>query len=251
MKEFLAFTMYAPMASWGDIAVGEMRGSWDRPSRSAVLGLLAAALGILREDDTQLGELHGALGVAVRVDRSGTQLIDYHTAQTAPAAALRRSGARTRAQALASCDPETILSARAYRQDAISTIVVWLRAPCRWALEDLAAALVSPVFVLYAGRKSNPLGAPLDPAIVAAQSLSRAVASRGAGPRGVSGMRRLLTKAALAEVSHDPCDGFASELEPVRQEVRRDDPVHRGRWQFCTRTVQVGRVPQAHVGDPR
>ena len=30
MTGFLLFTLYAPLASWGEIAVGETRGSWDR-----------------------------------------------------------------------------------------------------------------------------------------------------------------------------------------------------------------------------
>ena len=48
---FLLFTLYAPMGSFGEIAVGERRMSWARPGRSAVLGLVAAAQGIERGDE--------------------------------------------------------------------------------------------------------------------------------------------------------------------------------------------------------
>ena len=42
---FLLFTLYAPMASFGEVAVGERRMSWSRPGRSAILGMVAARLG--------------------------------------------------------------------------------------------------------------------------------------------------------------------------------------------------------------
>ena len=51
LMRFLLFTLYAPMGSFGEIAVGERRMSWARPGRSAVLGLVAAAQGIERTDE--------------------------------------------------------------------------------------------------------------------------------------------------------------------------------------------------------
>ena len=36
---------------WGDVAVGEFRGSLDQPGASALIGLLGAAPGVRREDD--------------------------------------------------------------------------------------------------------------------------------------------------------------------------------------------------------
>lgn len=113
MTDFLLFTLYAPLASWGDIAVGESRGSWDRPSRSAVLGLLGAALGIMREDQAAHEQLQAGYGVAVRADAVGATLSDYHTAQTVAASAVRKARPRTRAELLACADRETILSRRA------------------------------------------------------------------------------------------------------------------------------------------
>jgi CRISPR system Cascade subunit CasD len=40
----------APLASFGAIAVGQCRPSWDRPAKSAALGLVAGALGLDRSD---------------------------------------------------------------------------------------------------------------------------------------------------------------------------------------------------------
>lgn len=258
MTKFLCFTIYAPLSSWGDIAVGEMRGSWDRPSRSAVLGLLAAALGIRREAQAEHDALDASYGVAVRLDVPGTPLVDYHTAQTVSASVVRKRAPRTRAELLAavpSAEHETILSRRAYRQDAVSTVAVWARADAPWSLDALAAALRRPVFTLYAGRKANVLGLPLAPVVREADTLADAFRAhehartealppevrRTIGPlwqrlRGRAGWGR--------EVSHDPCDGFEPGVTPLRRETRRDAAAQRTRWQFAERTVLVGLLPE-------
>ena len=46
MAEFLLFQLYGPMASWGEAAAGEVRHTASWPTRSALTGLLGAALGI-------------------------------------------------------------------------------------------------------------------------------------------------------------------------------------------------------------
>ena len=54
MKEYLVFQLYAPLASWGEEASGEIRHSATVPTRSALLGLLAAALGIRRDEEERV-----------------------------------------------------------------------------------------------------------------------------------------------------------------------------------------------------
>lgn len=261
MTEFLLFTIYAPLASWGEIAVGESRSSWDRPSRSGVLGLVAAALGIEREDQSLHNALDADYGIAVRLDASGTPMTDYHTAQTVAASVVKKKRPATRAALLASVAPgdqETILSRRAYRQDALATIAIWTRtmAP-QWSLHELADALRRPRFVLYAGRKANPLGLPLAPVLLESSTLGDALLdyaeSRGLRLEVDEAVRvavfntfdRLRSRNARSrgwgrEVSHDPCEGFESGLDPHRRETRRDSAAHRGRWQFAERVVEVG-----------
>jgi CRISPR system Cascade subunit CasD len=245
VTRFLLFTLYAPLASWGDIAVGEFRGSWDRPSRSAVLGLLAAALGVDREDAEAHAALEAGLGMGVRLDAGGTPLLDYHTAQTVAERDVRRTRPKTRAALLASGDHHTILSRRGYRQDAVATVAVWLRprrGPARWSLEELAEALRRPRFVLFAGRKANALGAPLAPQVLESLTLAAAFAARPPAPAGLAAERLRLGMPWGQEVSHDPCEGFESGLDPLRREVRRDRPTDRSRWHFAEREVEVGRL---------
>lgn len=243
MRQFLLATLYAPLASWGDIAVGELRGSWDRPSRSAILGLVAASLGLEREDQGAHDALDFGYGFAVRLDAPGVPLSDYHTAQTISATAMKRRRATTRAQMLAANDRETILSRRMYRQDAVATALLWGRAGARWTLEQIADALRKPKYVLYAGRKANALGLPVSPEIVEATTLAEAFGKRPAIPAELEVFTRHAFRRALAsapEISHDRCDGFASGLQHLRRETRRDAGAHRIRWQFAERTVEVG-----------
>jgi CRISPR system Cascade subunit CasD len=262
VKHFLLFTVCAPMASWGDIAVGEVRGSWERPARSAMQGLLAAALGFEREDQAAHDALQQDYGIAVRVETTGEALTDYHTAQTVAASAARRAGARTRAELLAAVHPsdrQTILSRRTYRTEVLVSVALWARTPTpHWSLDTLADALRGPRFVLYAGRKSNPLALPLAPRVDRARTLADAMVAYGTS-RGMRvdapGAARDAVLAVFDrqwarrpspsdgdEVAHDPCEDFESGLEPIRRETRRDSAPHRGRWQFAERTIDVGRI---------
>jgi len=101
-----------------------------------------------------------------------------------------------------------------------------------------------PVYVLYAGRKANALGLPLSPSVVDAETLDEAFRKHVALPKDMRMLQRALfpagTDASRAEISHDPCVGFASGLKQLRREVRRDAGANRSRWQFAERTVEVG-----------
>lgn len=241
--DFLLFTVYAPFASWGDIAVGELRGSWDRPSRSAVLGMVAAALGIEREDQDAHDALDSGYGVAVRLDSPGIPMVDYHTAQTVAANVVTKRHPATRAELLEADELQTILSRRTYREDALATLCIWRQGSGRWSLNELAAALRTPTFVLYAGRKANALGLPVSPQIVAASSLAEAFSQIAPVPGQLREFARLRTRGAAnskPEIAHDPCDGFDSGLHSLRREVRRDTGAHRSRWQFAERMVEIG-----------
>ena len=169
---FLVFTLYAPMGSFGEIAVGERRMSWARPGRSAVLGLVAAAQGIERADEDAHQQLESGLFYAVRTDAPGRPLIDYHTAQT-PKARKGRTFA-SRREEVESDDLNTVLSTREWRADACFSVVIWPRPESTLDLERIADALRSPSFVLYVGRKSAPLGLPLNPEIIEADTFMQA-----------------------------------------------------------------------------
>ena len=229
---FLLFTLYGPMASFGEIAVGERRMSWARPARSAVLGLIGAALGIDRSNEAAHHALETGLFLAVRSDAPGRPFMDYHTTQT-PKSKKGQSFA-TRREELEAEDLHTVLSGREWRTDAYFTTALWLRPESAVDLDEIARALRRPHFTLSAGRKSGPLGLPLNPAIIDADTFREALDLRR--PNDVE--RAVLENVRVdgvpgGELWFDmDAPGAPSDVRVVR---RRDAVVSRERWQFADR----------------
>ena len=245
MPAYLTFALVAPVASFGGIAVGERRGGWDRPARSAVLGLVGACLGVWRDDDAAQAALAEEYGLALFCHAPGRLLADYHTTQVPSTQRGRRFA--TRAQELAASELNTILSRRDYRSGAWHLGALWPRAAPRWPLEALAAAMERPVFTPSLGRKSCPLGLPLAPRVIEAADPAAALLHRHAtGPeaRLPDGSRRLL-RDSLADAPGEPvvvldaADVARDDPRLRRIELRRDQPRSRRRWQFDLREEAV------------
>lgn len=237
MATFLVFHLYGPLASWGEIAVGEVRPSATRPTRSALLGLLAAALGLRRTEEEAQANLAAGLRFAVRVDRGGVPIADYHTAQVK--APRRGFAPATRAEQLSARrdDLETILSRREYRCDAAYTVAAWRVGETAPPLEALCAALGHPFFPLYLGRKSCPLAWPLGAKTVEAESLGALLQSTPPPLELGDGRSE-----PLRWLHAGPDLGLFWEGEPPgggltagTLEARRDDPVSVGRREFRVR----------------
>jgi CRISPR system Cascade subunit CasD len=221
MPDFLVFTLSAAVASFGDVAGHERRGSWTWPGRSAILGLLAAARGIRRDGD--FAALN-ALKVAVAVFEAGDPLRDYHTVQTVPTAAAKRPQSRPEALRQAGQGANTTITIRDYRTGVLYGVAV-----AGEGLPALAEALERPAFPLYLGRKACPLNAPLAPAIVPAPDPAAALA-RLKLPPWAAGAR-------AAAVHADP-GMFPPDRPPERQETRHDAALDRRLWHFAPRLVE-------------
>jgi CRISPR system Cascade subunit CasD len=238
MKEYLLFNIYGPLASWGNVAVGEYRPTFAHPSKSSIMGIMAAALGIRREDEKVQKALPESFGFAVMVRRAGTLLRDYHTIQVPP----ERKGTHylTRRSELLAADLNTILSTRDYRCDAFYVIALWmLDDAARYRLADVAEALKMPVFVPYLGRKSCPLALPFNPKILAASNLKSAF-EQYPDP-GLSVLENLPWEdCATIFWEKDQDSGFESQ----QVTIRRDMPISRRRWQFADRTEQSAVIDQ-------
>ena len=234
MTEYLLFTLYAPMAAMGEIAVGERRMIWPRPARSAIFGLLAATLGLERPDEEAHLALNRDYGYGVRTDAPGRPLRDYHTAQVP-----RGKNARnfpTRRAELSTGRLETILSTREYRMDSCFTAAIWTRGETpRWPLEEFKKSLRNPHFVPYMGRKSCPLGAPFNPQIKNGETIFEAFDQY----EPFFKLRRPLVELRLDRIvafDHDPAADMPADAQV---ETRRDVLVSRRRWQFGERQEQI------------
>jgi len=250
VTDFLVFRLYGPLAAWGDVAVGEQRPSLASPSKSAVLGLVAASLGLVRSDEASLESLHRGFHVASRVDDPGELLVDYHSIETPFERAIQAQPAATRKDELkagAAGGAKTNLSRREYRQDGLSAVALWRAdgGDARWSLEELAGALRCPRFTPYLGRKSCPPALPFEPVVV-----------RAAHP--VEALRRAAFKgdAFLEKVERPRQRQYrweASGPDALAQQTvrRRDQALGRKAWLFADREehVRVEDVPAPPKGE--
>ena len=241
---FLLFRLYAPLASWGDVAVGEFRPSFGYPGRSALLGLIGAALGIDRSDEESHRRLDDGLGFAVAVYSEGTLLRDYHTAQVPGAADLKKRPHRTRADELAvpRHDLNTILSTRDYRQDALSVVGTWLRAASTGVdLDELHGALDRPRFTLYLGRKACPPALRLSPQVVEAADFRTALSHARFPAIEDAAALNLPSRPLRVAWEDGPSVGWPQSFSVPR----KDAPLSRRRWQFGDRTERVALIATA------
>jgi CRISPR system Cascade subunit CasD len=235
MGEHLVFLLQAPLAAMGGVAVGERRSGFDRPGKSAILGLVAAALGLDRSDEAAHAALADGYGLGLGELASSRLLTDYHTAQAPPQRKNRRFA--TRRDELAVDDLGTILSTREYRTDAAYLVILWARQPTRWSLGDFVEALKRPHFTLYFGRKACPLGLPLDPRVVEADDPRSAMPTYLAvrTPEQTKFLGHLRLDGLPSILALD-FDGTKDRTNPIRIERRRDALESRRRWQFGLRS---------------
>jgi CRISPR system Cascade subunit CasD len=141
MKSVL-LRLEGPLQAWGTQGRFSIRDTDAEPSKSGVIGLVGAALGMSRDDDVQLAAL-SQLRMAVRVDREGAPLNDYHTA----------GGGRFRGESYGVSGADgTVLTDRHYLIDA--SFLVALGGDDHELVDRVAAALQDPVWPLFLGRKA-------------------------------------------------------------------------------------------------
>ncbi len=151
-KHTLLIRLAAPMQSWGTQSRFTVRDTGLEPSKSAVVGLLCAALGMGR--DEPLDEL-ATLRMGVRVDAPGVVKMDYQTAGGGTLPGGRSYGVR-----LSTDRPgRTELSNRYYLADA--DFLVGLESSDIPLLRRLDDALEKPKWQLYLGRKAFVPGVPV------------------------------------------------------------------------------------------
>ncbi|PID44746.1 MAG: type I-E CRISPR-associated protein Cas5/CasD [Proteobacteria bacterium] len=240
MPEFLVFQLHGALASWGDIAVGEHRPSLGHPTKSALTGLLAAAIGIEREDDKDHLRLNQDYCFAVCVREPGEVLRDYHTVQVPGG---KRSYAIRRDELMFDKhNRNTILSQRDYRTDAWYQVAVACCADSPpYSLEALREKLLKPRFTLYLGRKSCPVSLPLFPQISTASSLKQAFDQYPLGLEEETAANWIDAPKSKRTKLHRYYweAGFSEEalsgLEATMRYPRRDQVHSRRRWQFSNR----------------
>lgn len=138
----LTIKLKAPLQSYGNEATFGRRTTSPYPTKSAVIGLIAAALGYRRNDERilRLNELQ----LAVRSDQPGRIMDDFQIVEYAKS--LTKKAKK--------------LTYRYYLQDAI--FMVAIGSENNDLIESIHYALQHPSFPLFLGRRSCPPAGPLE-----------------------------------------------------------------------------------------
>ncbi|MEU5774059.1 type I-E CRISPR-associated protein Cas5/CasD [Streptomyces venezuelae] len=151
----LLLRLSGPLQSWGERSHFNERDTARFPTRSGIIGMLAAALGRRR---TEPVDDLARLSLTVRTDRPGILLRDLHTvggglpakATVTTAEGKKRPGATG-----------TLLTHRTYLADAAFTIALTSTPDDTPLLDQAAQALNAPRWPLFLGRRSCPPEGPL------------------------------------------------------------------------------------------
>jgi len=138
---YLALILDAPLQSWGFSSRFQRRTSGLHPTKSGVIGLICAAMGIGKGTGAErktLPQLAALKMTSIAIARNYQRVEDFHTVQ----------GTR-RASGKPNSDP--VVTRRQYLADALFGVIL---AGDRALLERVAAALQDPVWGVWFGRKS-------------------------------------------------------------------------------------------------
>lgn len=145
----LALRLAGPVQSWGSRSRFNRRETDTEPTKSGIVGLLAAAQGRRRTD--KIEDLLG-LSLGVRTDRAGTLLRDYHTVSDHRGRSLLAAAVSSKGVQRPTSPAKAVhLTTRFYLQDAVFVAAVGGPASLLSALRD---ALLRPAFPLALGRRS-------------------------------------------------------------------------------------------------
>ena len=136
----LVIRLTAPLQSYGNEATFNRRTSNYYPSKSAVIGMIAAALGY-RRDDSRINNLNN-LKLAIRIDQPGKFMTDFQVVEYQ-----KNSSSKTKK-----------VTYRSYLQDAVFTVAIGSDDE---KIACIKNALEHPKFQLFLGRRSNPPAGPL------------------------------------------------------------------------------------------
>jgi len=148
----LFLRLEGPLQAWGGHeSKFVIRRTMEAPTKSGVIGMLCAAMGVPRQ---QAGEewlpMLSGLRMGVRIDRPGIRWWDYHTVGAGMKMRIAEGERKTKSGAM--------LTRREYLCDA-SFLIALQGEPA--LIAELENAVKTPTWTLYLGRKSCPPSRPV------------------------------------------------------------------------------------------
>lgn len=138
----LLLRLSGPLQSWGSNSLYDTRDTDYYPTKSGVIGLVAAALGLKREDSL---EILNSIQFGIRIDNQGEYIKDFQI--TDMGEKLNKN-----------------LSIRAYLSDA--TFLAGLASEDYDLLSKIKNAIHNPKYCIFLGRKACPPTLPVDMGLV-------------------------------------------------------------------------------------
>lgn len=149
----ISFTISGLMQSYGDTTYSAYRTTYDHPTKSAIIGMIAAALGYKRNEQAKIDQLSQSLHFSYYTIQPGSQTCDYQNVHYT-------NFKSKKSTYIPGYFGKTLKQTwRDYLQDAKFGIIL---TGDHDLLKKIEYALKHPIFVLYLGRKSYPLDRPLD-----------------------------------------------------------------------------------------
>ena len=226
MAKTLYLRLEAPLQSWGERSRWVDRDTAPIPTKSGVVGLIACAAG--KSDDVTIRQWSLSTRMGVRIDAPGMEIQDFYTI----GAGYEAGQGPLRQAEDGKLKSKNKLGHKWYLADASFLVALQPLLSVDWSLiDEMAAALQHPQWVIYLGRKCCPPGRPVYAGVGEYNDLETALAY---GP---------WTDPALFPKPADPL--LRAEIECARQDAdaeRQDVLTSRQFRTFerrYTRTVRI------------
>jgi CRISPR system Cascade subunit CasD len=222
------------MQSWGVVSRFSVRDSGREPSKSGVIGIICAALGISREEANMDNPIFAAIGelrMGVRVLREGVIKSDFQTAQQI-------------VRAYGSGIKDTEPSTRWYLADYDFLVV--LMSEEQQILEIVQKALICPVWQVFLGRKAFVPAIPIhfmEGVIETTDTLEEFLK----GDRVTEILASYTDMSGLREIEFDNRQRLV--LDDARGSASRQDvPLSFGDRRFAVRRVRTTYIENKDIG---
>ena len=166
----LSFYLDAPMQSWGASSKYQYRETNSFPTKSAIIGIIAAAMGIDKhaaDESTKLVPLTDLLLTVVKIGKSSTRLTDFHTIGGGYDKATSLREKMSIPQKASGAPFGTVITRRSYLTDAAFIAIL---EGDNTTLDQVRSALLNPKWGVWLGRKNCLPATPLTPTIAVDRS---------------------------------------------------------------------------------
>ncbi len=205
MADFLILKLHGVMQAWGEHTFEDYRPCHPFPTRSGVIGLIGACLGVDRRAHDAMTDLGASFSFAVRSDARPAKIVDFHTVMGA-----RKVDGKP--------NPNPVVSIREYLCDARFTLALRFAENAPVPLDVVREAVENPVYTPFLGRRSCPLTRPMFEAVIHARGFLE----------------------ALEQVAPHSGTVYSEDAEKDASRLMvRDVPLPSGKRQFANRPVYI------------